>query len=208
MGVFAGSYNVFIGDKAFSAAQVDALVSNGEVPNALSAVNPIAWSRLYSKGQGKIDLKSEVLNLGDDVRGTRKRIVIGEEDASVEIPIGDTSYAIMCEIFGINPEDKTSTTAHKPLKGSYDGVELTGRPLIVYTKQYGVGDAGKDDPKLGTGSDPEMFVFLNFIPDLERSWAFDPTAQRIPVLKGKPCSADGTTTEGHIGSYGTHSALS
>jgi hypothetical protein len=121
-----------------------------------------------------------VLNLGDDVRGTRKRIVIGEEDVSVEIPIGDTSYAIMCEIFGINPEDKTSTTTHKPLKGSYDGVELTAPAAFRLYEAIWHRRRREGRPETRNRKRPEMFIFLNFIPDLERSFAFDPMRREFP----------------------------
>lgn len=205
MGVYAGSFYAYSAAAAFSAAQIDSAVTTGAVPTAATGTAPATWSMLYAKGTGKINIKNEVLDLGDDVRGTLRRIVIGEQEATIELPLADIGYQILVEKFGLNPADKSSTAVFKALRGSYDGEEITGFPLIIQMKEYGT-DTGYT-PKLGSGSDPMTFCFFNFIPDTEISFDLDPKGQRIPVLKGKCVASDGATTKGHIGVFGSLTAL-
>ena len=204
MGVYSGAYNVFAGKSDFSAVLVDSAKLTGAIPNDETAADPITWTRLYTKGNAKIDLENESLDLGDDIRGTLERDIVGEQNATVEIPIADITYQLLVEKFGINPADKSSTETHKDIDGSYDGTQLTGFPLLLQAKKYGTDD-GK--PKLGTGSDPMSFCFFMFIPDIKLSFELDPKAQRIPVLKGKCVAVDGATYTGKAGKFGTLSAL-
>lgn len=205
MSVKSGAFLPFVGQSDLSAAQLDEAHTNGKLPNEDTAVNPVVWEMIFPKGNARIRLENEVLELGDDIRGVLRRIIMGEQDAEIEIPVADVSYEMMVKYFGINPSDKSTSDTHKTLDGSYDGVALTGFPLLLQSKEYGWADGYK--PKLGTGSDPESFFFCQFIPNPSFDFELDSKGQKIPVLKGKCVSQDGTTKKGIMGKYGTLTAL-
>jgi len=199
--VLTGAYRVFFSTHTWSASQVDDAVS-GTIPSN------ITWRQIFTKGDLRITFNRELLELSTDQEGVRKIQVASPETVEIEIPIADISYDVLVKYFQINPTDTATAGQTKVLKGSYKGTELSeGFTVLVYHTAYDP-DNLTDNPRFGTGSDPQAMLFFKCSSGAGVEINYTPDAQKVMTLRLKALSVDGNTNKGVLGAVGTFQASS
>lgn len=166
--VLLAKARAFHGPSLFSAAQVEAALDTTApaIPTSGSTA-PFTWKQVHMEGDASLSYSRPVVKLRTHTeKGVQKILGDRDDGAQLTLPIADISIANLVNVIQESLGASVSDVSRKV--ESWEGVDLSSyaRPIIVYHMEYDSDNEG-DDPKIGTGADPNAILIFGAIPPLE-----------------------------------------
>jgi len=148
--LYSGIGKGFIGDRLFTAAEIDDFFSDHKFPMP-SSTNPINWKQIMWKDGFEITLPLKVTKLSTGPEGIGKIVADEDEGPEITLDIADISLWNMVKMLRIGDDDEMTSPTPK-LKSAY-GKDLSqvGLPLLIYHAEFDFNNKG-NVPLIGHSS--------------------------------------------------------